>query len=89
MRRDAAQEDYLQTMGVRLVRIPNGLVLEDPEGFVRKVREHRPRGEEVADARQGLDSAHSRQGLVEEGHGLGLLHHNADRPRRQQGHTTL
>ena len=40
MRRDAAKEDYLKTMGVRLVRIANGLVLEDPEGFVRKVREH-------------------------------------------------
>ena len=39
MRRDAAKEDYLGTIGVRLLRIPNGLVLEDPEGFVRQVRE--------------------------------------------------
>lgn len=40
MRRDAAKEDYLRTIGIRLLRVPNGLVLEDPEGFVRKVREH-------------------------------------------------
>ena len=39
MRRDAAKEDYLRTIGIRLLRVPNGLVLEDPEGFVRKVRE--------------------------------------------------
>jgi very-short-patch-repair endonuclease len=39
MRRDAAKEDYLRTIGIRLLRIPNGLVLEDPEGFVGKVRE--------------------------------------------------
>ena len=39
MGRDAAKEDYLRTIGVGLLRIPNGLVLEDPEGFVRKVRE--------------------------------------------------
>ncbi|HMD97918.1 MAG TPA: endonuclease domain-containing protein [Terriglobia bacterium] len=39
MRRDAAKEDHLRTIGVRLLRIPNGLVLEDPEGFVRQVRE--------------------------------------------------
>jgi very-short-patch-repair endonuclease len=40
MRRDTAKEDYLRTIGIHLLRIPNGLVLEDPEGFVRKVREH-------------------------------------------------
>jgi len=39
MRRDAAKEDYLRTLGIRLLRIPNGLVLEDPEGFLRKVWE--------------------------------------------------
>ena len=39
MRRDATKEDYLTTIGVRLLRVPNGLVLEDPEGFVRRVRE--------------------------------------------------
>ena len=39
MRKDAAKEDYLRTLGIRLLRIPNALVLEDPEEFVRKVRE--------------------------------------------------
>jgi very-short-patch-repair endonuclease len=39
LRRDARKEDYLGRIGVHLLRIPNGLVLEDPEGFVRKVRE--------------------------------------------------
>jgi very-short-patch-repair endonuclease len=39
MRRDAQKEDCLRTLGIRLLRIPNGLVLEDPAGFVRKVQE--------------------------------------------------
>ena len=39
MRRDAAKEGYLRTIGIRLLRIPNGWVLEDPEAFVGKVRE--------------------------------------------------
>jgi very-short-patch-repair endonuclease len=39
MRKDAAKEDYLRTFGIGLLRIPNGLVLGDPEEFVRKVRE--------------------------------------------------
>jgi very-short-patch-repair endonuclease len=39
MRKDAAKEDYLRTVGISLLRIPNGLVVEDPEEFVRKVRE--------------------------------------------------
>ena len=39
MRKDAAKEDYLRTLGISLLRIPNGLVVEDPEEFVGKVRE--------------------------------------------------
>jgi very-short-patch-repair endonuclease len=39
MWRDAAKEDYLRTLGVSLLRIPNGLVLGNPEEFVRKVQE--------------------------------------------------
>jgi uroporphyrinogen-III synthase len=39
MRKDAAKEDYLRTLGIKLLRFPNGLVLQDPEEFVRKVRE--------------------------------------------------
>jgi very-short-patch-repair endonuclease len=39
MRRDADKEDYLKSIGIQLLRIPNDLVMEDPEGFLRKVRE--------------------------------------------------
>ena len=39
MRKDAAKEDYLRSLGIGLLRIANGLVLEDHEEFVRKVRE--------------------------------------------------
>jgi len=39
MQKDAAKEDHLRTLGISLLRIPNGLVLEDPEGFAHKVRE--------------------------------------------------
>jgi very-short-patch-repair endonuclease len=39
MMKDAPKEDYLRKLGISLLRIPNGLVLEDPEEFVRKVRE--------------------------------------------------
>ncbi len=39
MRKDAAKDDYLRNLGVGLLRIPNGLVLEDAEEFIRRVRE--------------------------------------------------
>ena len=39
MRKEAAKEDYLRSLGIGLLRIPNGLMLEDPDEFVRKVRE--------------------------------------------------
>jgi uroporphyrinogen-III synthase len=39
MRKDAAKEDHLRTLGVRLLRIPNAMVVQDPEGFAGKVRE--------------------------------------------------
>jgi very-short-patch-repair endonuclease len=39
MRKDAAQEDYLRTLCIRLLRIPNAMVLEHPDEFVRKVLE--------------------------------------------------
>jgi very-short-patch-repair endonuclease len=38
MRKDAAKDAFLQKLGIRVLRLPNGLVTEDPEGFVRKVR---------------------------------------------------
>ena len=39
MRKDAAKEDHLRTLGIRLLRIPNAMVLEHPDEFVRKVLE--------------------------------------------------
>jgi uroporphyrinogen-III synthase len=39
MRRDARKEDHLRTLGIRLLRIPNAMVLEHPDEFVRKVIE--------------------------------------------------
>ena len=37
MRRDAAKEDHLRTLGIRLLRIPNAMVLGHPDEFVRTV----------------------------------------------------
>ena len=37
MRKDAVKGDYLRTVGIRLLRIPNAMVLEHPDEFVRKV----------------------------------------------------
>ena len=39
MRRDAAKEDHFRTLGISLLRIPNGMALGDPEEFVRKVQQ--------------------------------------------------
>jgi uroporphyrinogen-III synthase len=47
MRKDAAKEDYLRTTGIRLLHIPNGLVIQDPKEFLRKVREGIPGGYET------------------------------------------
>jgi uroporphyrinogen-III synthase len=35
--RDAVKEDYLRTLGIRLLRIPNAMVLEHADEFVRTV----------------------------------------------------
>jgi len=37
MRKDAVKEDYLRRLGIRLLRIPNGMVLEHPGEFARRV----------------------------------------------------
>jgi very-short-patch-repair endonuclease len=37
MRKDAAKKDYLRTLGIRLLRIPNAMVLKHPDEFVRTV----------------------------------------------------
>lgn len=39
IRRDRAKDEYLRRLGIRVLRLPNGMVLENPEGFVGKVRE--------------------------------------------------
>jgi very-short-patch-repair endonuclease len=39
MKKDAAKDAFLGKVGVRVLRLPNGLVTEDREGFVRKVRD--------------------------------------------------
>jgi very-short-patch-repair endonuclease len=39
MRKEAAKEDYLRSLRIGLLRIPNGLVLQDAEELVCKVRE--------------------------------------------------
>jgi very-short-patch-repair endonuclease len=39
MRKDAAKEDFLRSLGIRLLRIPNAMVLEHPDEFVREVVE--------------------------------------------------
>ena len=37
MRKDAAKEDSLRTLGIRLLRLSNAMVREHPDEFVRKV----------------------------------------------------
>ena len=39
IRKDAAKDAFLRKLGIRVLRLPNGLVTEDPEGFVRKVKD--------------------------------------------------
>jgi type I restriction enzyme R subunit len=39
VKKDSAKDAYLRSLGIRVLRLPNGLVLEDPERFVREVRE--------------------------------------------------
>jgi very-short-patch-repair endonuclease len=39
MRRDAVKDDFLRTLGMSLKRMPNGLVMDDREESVRRVRE--------------------------------------------------
>ena len=38
MHKDAAKEDYVRARGIRLLRLANGLVVRDPQEFLRKVR---------------------------------------------------
>jgi very-short-patch-repair endonuclease len=36
-KRDAAKDEYLRSLGIRVLRVPNGLVLQDPEAFRAKI----------------------------------------------------
>jgi len=47
MRKDAAKEDYLRARGIRLLRIANGMVVQDPREFLRKDREAIAGGQET------------------------------------------
>jgi very-short-patch-repair endonuclease len=38
IRKDRAKDEHLTSMGIKVLRLPNGLVLEDPEGFAGKIR---------------------------------------------------
>jgi very-short-patch-repair endonuclease len=38
-KKDVAKDVYLRRMGIRVLRLPNGMVMEDPEAFLRRVRE--------------------------------------------------
>jgi len=37
IKRDAAKDEYLRSLGIQVLRVPNGLVLEDPEEFQAKI----------------------------------------------------
>jgi very-short-patch-repair endonuclease len=39
IQRDRIKDDHLRAQGIRLLRVPNGLVLRNPEAFVARVRE--------------------------------------------------
>jgi uroporphyrinogen-III synthase len=41
-RKDDAKDAYLRRLGVHVLRLPNGLILEAPEDFLKKVREALP-----------------------------------------------
>jgi len=47
MRKDAAKEDYFIAGGIRLLPIANGVVVQDPGEFLRKVQGANAGGEET------------------------------------------
>jgi very-short-patch-repair endonuclease len=42
VKRDKPKYEYLSALGIQVARIPNGLAMEDPEGFIRKIAELTP-----------------------------------------------
>ena len=39
IRKDHEKDGFLRRLGIRVLRLPNGMVLQDPDEFVRRVRE--------------------------------------------------
>ena len=39
LRKDAAKDAFFKSRGIHVLRVPNGIVLDNPEGFLKKVRE--------------------------------------------------
>jgi len=39
MKKDRAKDTFLTRLGIRVLRLPNGLVTENPERFVKTIRE--------------------------------------------------
>jgi very-short-patch-repair endonuclease len=39
IKKDKTKDAYLRRLGIRVLHVSNGLALEDPESFVRKVHE--------------------------------------------------
>jgi hypothetical protein len=39
LRKDAAKESFFKKRGIHVLRVPNGMVLEHPEEFVKKVHD--------------------------------------------------
>jgi type I restriction enzyme R subunit len=38
VKKDSTKDAYLRSLGIRVLRLSNALVLQDPEGFLRQVR---------------------------------------------------
>ncbi|MGO8786689.1 MAG: endonuclease domain-containing protein [Terriglobia bacterium] len=39
LRKDAAKDLFFKNRGIHVLRVPNGLVLDNPEGFLKKIRD--------------------------------------------------
>ncbi len=42
IRKDRAKDAYLKRLGIQVLRVPNGLVLQDPQGFLERIRQRVP-----------------------------------------------
>ena len=42
MSRDVRKDEYLRSQGIRVLRVSNGLVLHNPEGFLKRIGELTP-----------------------------------------------